>query len=255
MRLVGIILARNEAKHVADCVKSLLWTDEVIVFESMGSTDNTVELAEQAGARVIQNRFENFAQQRNDAMQAVDADWILFVDADERVSPELAEEIQRVLENPQHDGYYIPRHNYIFGHVTLHAGWYPDYQMRLLNRQNAHYDPEVRVHEVVILANDGKAGHLETPLIHYNYETVRQFIKKQRYYAAFDAEIMYQQGIRPKPHNYILQPYREFKRRFIEHQGYKMGLHGLLLGLLMMWNEFDKYLNLRKLWRASSPAK
>lgn len=249
MQLVSIILARNEAKHIQACVERLLWTDEVVVFESTESTDETHELAEAAGARVIRNRFENFAQQRNDAMQAVDAEWILFIDADERVSPDLAEEIRTVLQNPQHDAYLIPRHNYIFDKLTLCAGWYPDFQMRLLRRNKTHYDPAVRVHEVVQIADNGEPGYLENPLIHYNYETVQQFIAKQRYYADLDAEMMYHQGIRPKLRNFILQPFREWKRRYVQLRGYQAGWHGLRLSLLMAWNEFNKYWQLRKLWK------
>ncbi len=248
MRLVAIILAHNEAEHIQDCIASLLWTDEVVVFES-GSTDDTVALAKAAGATVITHPFEHFAAQRNAALQAVDADWVLFVDADERVTPELAKEIQSTLQNPSYMGYNIPRHNYIFGKLTRHTGWYPDYQLRLLKRDSAHYDPNIRVHEVVILADNASAGYLQNPLIHYNYRDLAQFIRKQRYYAKLDAEIWYHQGIRPKPRNFILQPLRAFKRRFITWQGYKDGWHGFRLSVLMAWNEWDKYWQLWKLTR------
>ncbi len=247
MKLVAIILARNEADHIQDCIASLRWADGVVVFESGQSSDDTVVLAEAAGATVLVHPFENFAAQRNAALQAVNADWVLFVDADERVSPELAAEIQAVLQNPQYLGYNIPRHNYIFGKLTRYTGWYPDHQLRLLKRDAARYDPNVRVHEVVILTNDALPGVLQNPLIHYNYRDLAQFIRKQRYYAKLDAEIWYNQGLRPKPRNFILQPLRAFKRRFITWQGYKDGLHGLRLSVLMAWNEWDKYWQLRKL--------
>lgn len=249
MTLIGIILARNEAAHIQDCIESLNWTDGVVVFESGQSTDDTVALAEAAGATVIVHPFENFAAQRNAALNAVEADWVLFVDADERVSPELADEIQTVLKNPQHIGYNIPRHNYIFGKITRHTGWYPDYQLRLLKHGAAHYDPEVLVHEVVVLADGAEPGHLQNPLIHYNYRDLAQFIAKQRYYAKLDAEIWYADGIRPKPRNFVLQPLRAFRRRFITWQGYKDGWHGLRLSILMAWNEWDKYWQLWKLSR------
>ncbi len=247
MRLVGVILAHNEADNIQDCIKSLQWADEVVVVDGGSSTDNTVELAQAAGATVMHNLFENFAQQRNAALDKVNADWVLFVDADERVTPELAEEVRQILENPDCVGYWIPRQNYIFGKLTRHTGWYPDHQLRLLKCGAAHYDPERQVHELVIL--DGEAGYLENHLIHYNYRDLRHFIQKQRYYARFDAEIMYSDGIRPKFRNFILQPLRQFKFRFWTWKGYRDGFHGLRLSVLMAWNEFDKYWHLRRLWR------
>lgn len=251
VKLAGIILARNESEHIEACIESLRWTDQVLVFESGNSTDNTVELAQKAGATVIQHPFEDFAKQRNVALNAVNADWVLFVDADERVPEELTAEIRDVLKNPQNLGYWIPRHNYIFGKLTRHTGWYPDYQMRLLKRDSAHYDPERRVHELVILADDGQAGTLENPLIHYNYRDLKHFITTQRMYARLDAQIMYDDGIRPKFRNFILQPLRQFKWRFFTLKGYRDGWHGFRLSLLMAWNEFDKYWQLRKLSKSS----
>lgn len=254
MKLAGVILAQNEARHITDCIDSLRWTDEVVVFESGSSTDDTVALASEAGATVISHRFENFAQQRNAALKAVDADWILFVDADERVSDELRDEIQNVLKAPQHVGYYIPRHNYIFGTLTRHTGWYPDYQMRLLRRDAVEYDPAVKVHEVVNLLDGSEPGYLEQPLIHYNYDNIQQFIRKQHSYAQLDAQILYDQDIRPRLRNFVLQPLRQFHWRFFTLDGYKDGLHGLWLSLLMGWNEFDKYRHLRRLWQSNEKA-
>ena len=246
-QLAGVILAKNEAEHIEACIESLRWADEIVVFESGNSTDNTVELAEKAGARVIQHQFEDFAKQRNAALKAVDAEWVLFVDADERVPEALAAEIRVILKNPQHLGYWIPRHNYIFGKLTRHTGWYPDYQMRLLKRDSAQYDPERKVHELVILANGGEAGTLENPLVHYNYRDLEHFINTQRKYAKFDAQILFEEGNRTKFRNFVLQPIRQFKWRFFTLKGYRDGWHGFRLSVLMGWNEFDKYWQLRKL--------
>lgn len=247
VKLAGVILAHNEEPHIVACIESLHWTDQVVVFESGNSTDQTIELARQAGATVIQNQFHNFAQQRNDALEMVEAEWILFLDADERVPSALSAEIKRVLKDPQHDGYWIPRHNYIFGKLTRHTGWYPDYQMRLLKRDAAHYDPQRKVHEVVILKDGGEAGYLQNPFVHYNYKDLSHFIRKQRNYAKYDAYVMYEHGVRPKLRNFLLQPLRQFWWRLVTLNGYKDRLHGLLLSGLMAWNEFDKYWQLRKL--------
>lgn len=252
MNLTAVILARNEAQHIAQTVASVVFADQVIVFDS-GSTDGTQELAQAAGAAVLHHPFENYAQQRNaalDAAAAAGADWVLFVDADERVSDDLAEEVRAVIGQPGYDAYRIPRHNYIFGRLTRATGWYPDYQTRLLRVGVTHYDPARKVHEVVVLARgDAALGTLAGHLTHYNYRDARHFAAKQRAYTAYEAQIMHEQGIRPKPRNFILQPLRHFRWRFFTLKGYRDGLHGLRLSLLMSWYEFRKYWLLRRLWR------
>jgi glycosyltransferase involved in cell wall biosynthesis len=251
-KIVGVVLAHNEEAHIVDCIDSLRWVDEVVVFESNKSTDRTIELAEQAGARVIRHDFVDFAQQRNAALERVDAEWVLFVDADERIPQALSSEIRRVLKEPKHHGYWIPRHNYIFGRLTRHTGWYPDYQMRLLRRDMVRYDPDRQVHEVVQIQDGTKAGYLLNPFVHYNYKNLDHFLEKQRRYARYDAKIMHEHGVRAKPHNFILQPLRQFRWRFFTLDGYKDGWHGLKLSVLMAWNEFDKYRNLRRLNKGQS---
>lgn len=237
--LCAITLTLNEEKHLPDCLASLAWADEVIVFDSF-STDRTVEIARAAGARVVQRPFDNYALQRNAALAATEAEWVLFVDADERVTPALAREIMSVLHPERSkDGWWIPRHNYLFGRLTLHAGWYPDYQLRLLRRTAARYDPARPVHELVQLA--GEAGHLASPLIHLNYETVAEFIRKQTDYARYDAERLSAEGVRARPHHLLSMPLRQLWWRFITLHGWRDGLHGLRLSWLMARFEFEKY--------------
>jgi hypothetical protein len=241
--LTAIVLTRDEERHLPDCLASLGWADEVAVFDSF-STDRTVEIARAAGARVIQRTFDNYAGQRNAALAAVTAEWVLFVDADERVPPELADEIRSVLAQPEGGrpplaGWWIPRHNYIFGRLTRHAGWYPDYQLRLLHRARARYDPGRPVHELVLL--DGPAGHLRSPLVHLNYETIAEFVAKQTYYANYDALRLALEGVRAGPHHLVTMPVRQFWWRFVTLQGWREGWHGLRLSLLMARFEFEKY--------------
>ncbi|MCS6774131.1 MAG: glycosyltransferase family 2 protein [Anaerolineae bacterium] len=245
-RVCAVVLTLNEARHIADCLATLAWADERLVFDSF-STDDTVALAERAGARVIQHRFQNYAQQRNAALEAVELEWVFFVDADERCTPELAQEIRAVLQAPQHDVYAVPRHNYLFGRLTRGAGWYPDHQARLFRVGRARFDPRREVHEVAEF--QGEMGKLTQPLIHYNYDNLAQFHAKQRRYAEFEAGILFKRGIRPKPHNFVLQPLREFRRRFLTLRGYVDGLHGLRLSLLMAWYTFDTYRRLARRWR------
>jgi hypothetical protein len=139
----------------------------------------------------------------------------------------------------------VPRHNYIFGKLTQGAGWFPDYQLRLFKHGCVHY--ERPVHELAVV--DGAIGYLERPLTHYNYRDLDQFQAKQRAYTSYDARILYDEGIKPRPHNFILQPLRQFYWRFVTLGGYKDGLHGLRLSLYMTYYEWVKYRKLAWFWR------
>lgn len=249
-QLAAIILAHEEEHNIRDCIASVQWADRVVIIMDPSNQDRTGDIATSMGTDVILNPFENFAQQRNAALDAVEAAWILFIDADERSSAAQAEEIRALIAAPQHHGYWIPRRNYIFGKLTRHTGWSPDYQLRLLERGHARYDSERPVHEVVQL--DGEAGYLTEPFVHYNYTSFAQFRRKQQKYVQYDAQILKDQGIPPKPHKFITQPVRHFIWRFVELQGYRDGLHGLRLSLLMAWYEFQKYVHLRRLYLSES---
>lgn len=248
MKLVAVVMAYNEEHNITDCINSLQWADCCVVIVDPRSSDRTTELAEAAGAEIIYNTFQNYAQQRNDALDHVQADWVFFVDADERATPTLAAEIRTLIAQTELNGYWVPRNNYIFGKLTRHTGWYPDYQLRLLRHGKAYYDPARQVHELAIV--EGETGHLSEALTHYNYTSLAQFVEKQRRYVQYDAQILKEQGIQPKLHKFITQPTRQFIWRFITLQGYRDGLHGLRLSLLMAWNEFQKYVHLRKLFQA-----
>ncbi|HSM55336.1 MAG TPA: glycosyltransferase family 2 protein [Candidatus Sulfomarinibacteraceae bacterium] len=240
--LTAIILTLNEADHITDCVASLGWADRVFVLDSH-SDDSTVELARAAGADVAHSRFENYAQQRNAALNAVETDWVLFVDADERGTSELGQEIRQVMAERTEEGWYVPRHNYIFGRLTLGAGWYPDYQLRLFRHGCVRY--ERPVHEVAIV--DGEVGYLQNVLRHYNYRDESHFHQKQRRYTEYDARILQEQGIRPKFYTPFTQPLRHFWWRFVSLKGYRDGLHGLRLSLYMAYYEWLKYRKLASL--------
>jgi hypothetical protein len=247
MGLVAVVLTKNNADQIGDCLDSLAWTDEQVIVDD-GSTDDTVELARSAGARVVRNVMENFAAQRNVALEAVEAEWILFVDSDERVPQALAEEVRRVIayrDERAKAGWWVPRHNYMIGHRMRGGGWYPDHQLRLLRPDKARYDPAHPVHEIVIL--DGEAGYLENPFVHYNYDTVSQFRSKMARYTDLEAEILRDQGIRVHPWTYVSMPLREFWRRFVVLCGYRDHVYGLLFCGLMAWYTFTTYRQLRRL--------
>lgn len=245
--LTGIVLTKNEAHNIVECLSTMRFCDNLMVFDSF-SEDATVKLAESAGAQVIQRGFDNYTYQRNGALDAVSdkADWVFFVDADERIPQESAQEIRQVIEKPGYAGWRIPRRNYIFGRETRGAGWFPDYQTRLLRVGQARYDSSRFVHETVLL--EGELGTLEQPLIHYNYQHLAQFLQKQRQYTAYEAQALFDSGVRPRPQNYLLQPLRHFRWRYLTLKGYRDGLHGLRLSLLMSWYELQKYRILRRLW-------
>jgi len=240
--LVAIVLTLDEEQHIEACIASLRWADRILIFDAY-SQDDTVALAQAAGAAVCQSPFENYAQQRNAALAAVeDADWVFFVDADERGTQELGEEVRSVMAG-QKAGWYIPRHNYIFGRLTKGAGWYPDYQLRLFRYGCVHY--ERPVHEVAIV--DGDVGYLQNPLLHYNYRDVAHFHAKQRRYSDYDAGILRERGVQPKVYTPFAQPLRHFWWRFVTLKGYREGLHGLRLSLYMAYYEYVKYRKLARL--------
>jgi glycosyltransferase involved in cell wall biosynthesis len=233
-QLVAVILTYNEAHHIAACIASLrAWVDAVVVWDS-GSTDGTQACAAAAGALVVQRPFDHYAAQRQAALDAIDAAWILFVDADERATPALAAEVRQAIDAPgEVVGYWAPRRNFIVGHEMRGGGFTPDYQLRLLRRDAARYAADRQVHEIVELA--GPSAHLKQPLVHYNYQTWGQFHRKQRVYAAYEARILAARGIRPRPHNFVVQPIREFWRRFITLQGWRDGGQGVRLTFWLAW--------------------
>jgi glycosyltransferase involved in cell wall biosynthesis len=247
--LAVVILTKDVEQHIVDCLASVPWADERVIFDCY-STDRTTELAKVMGARVLQHPWKDFASQRNAALEMVEAEWIFFLDSDERATPELGEEMRRVIREREEVGWWVPRRNIIWGKWIRHAGWSPDPQLRLLKRGRARYDPAREVHEVVIL--DGAEGYLENPLTHYNYATISQFLAKQERYTDYEAGILFKQGERPRARAVITMALREFWRRYVTLRGFKDGMHGLLLSGLMGYYASQRYLRLRRLVRAAS---
>jgi hypothetical protein len=234
-RLAGVILTSNEAANIGGCIESLRpWVDAVVVWDS-DSRDATCAVARRHGALVVQRPFDNYAAQRQAVLDSLAAEWILFVDADERMPAALGEELRRLIDHGPTDlaGCWLPRRNFIAGHETRGGGFFPDYQLRLLRRSRACYVLAREVHEIAELG--GEAAYAETPLLHYNYQDWRQFHRKQPAYARYEARIFAARGIRPRPHNFVLQPLREFRRRYITLRGYQDGVHGLRLALWLAW--------------------
>ena len=181
-----LICTKNEALNLPGCLESVAWADDVVVFDSF-SDDDTVKLAGQSGARVVQRQFDNFSAHKNWALDHVDFahEWVLIVDADERVSPALAREIAGAVARPgEICGYYLARQNYFGGAWIRHGGWYPDYNLRLLQRGRGRYEARL-VHEHVLL--QGPAGLLKNPLIHHDYKGIERYFERHNVYSSLEA--------------------------------------------------------------------
>ena len=237
MTVEAIVLTRNEEHNIGDCLRSLLWADGLTVFDS-GSEDGTLVVAERLGVRTLVHPFADYGSQRDAALEAAWGDWVFFVDADERCTPELALEVRSVVREAK-AGWWVPRENYILGRVIRHGGWYPDYQLRLLRRGAARYDPSRPVHETVLL--DGDEGWLEHPLVHYNYHSLGQFCRKQAGYSRLEVQSLCRAGEVPRVAGLLSRPYHEFRHRYFELGGYREGIRGLALCLFLAWYKARAY--------------
>jgi len=233
-RLTAAVIARDEERMLGDCVRSIAFADERLVLVDAATRDRTREIARDLGARVEERVFDTFAAQRDAALSLATGEWVLFVDADERVTPDLRTEVLSTIDRPGGcRGFWIPRHNYLMGRVIRYAGWFPDYQLRLLERGAAHFDPVRVVHEEALV--DGPIGHLREPLVHLNYRSLGEFIAKQERYCPFEAQTWLARFGRPRRRALIGQPLREFWRRYVQLQGAREGVLGLVLSVLLAY--------------------
>lgn len=267
--VTAVILTLNEQEHLPDCLASVAWADAVLIVDS-GSTDGTVRLAEAAGATVSVHEFVNYSRQRQRALALVATPWTLFVDADERVSPDLAAEIRASLESIPHPGsgestaggagesvtavagFWIPRSNVFWGRTLRGGGWWPDAQLRLLRTDAALFDPLRAVHELPTLT--GESGRLTQPLVHLNYASWAEFRAKQRAYAVLGAEHRLATGDRVRALSYIARPVREVWRRFVRLEGWRDGLTGAALAAHMGAFELLTLATLRRLRQRAAAA-
>lgn len=239
--ITAVVLTKNEELHLPDCLKSLQWCDRVLVLDSL-STDRTVEIARQMGAQVASRPFTNFGEQRNAALALVQTEWVFFVDADERVSPELAQEVRAAIQLSDHAGWWVPTRNNFFGKWLAHGGFYPDYHLRLARKERLRYDPQQRVHESPTL--DGQAGYLDNPLLHICYQSLGELRQAKSRYAALLAEIHFARGLKPSYH-LLAAPILAFYQQAIVLKGYRDGRVGWLISLTWAYYAFDEY---RRLW-------
>ena len=225
------IVAYNEEKHLPDCLKSVAWADEVIVVEGK-STDKTAEIAKKAGAKVFSVENQPLMKKMmNIAFTKCTGEWILQLDADERVSPELKTEIEKIISaKSEHAAFRIPRKNLMFGKYLEYSGWYPDFQLRLFKNGSGKY-PAKNVHEELEIS--GTIGNLENPIMHLNWDTVSQFLLRLDSYTTHESEKWISDGKSIVWTDVIRFPLSEFISRFFDRKAYKDGLHGLVLSILM----------------------
>jgi len=193
-----LIPVKNEKANIAACLKSVRWADEIVVVDS-GSTDGTIELAQEGGANVVQFQWNGkFPKKKNWALQNVPWKnlWVLILDADERITPELAAEIQQELKSPQADGYFINRRFMFLGKWIRHCGYYPSWNLRLFRHQLGRYETvqtsdttsgDNEVHEHVVL--NGATGRLKNDMLHYAYPDIYTWMEKHNRYSNWEAEI------------------------------------------------------------------
>ena len=247
--ITAAVLARDEAGFLAACLESLAWADERLVLVDDRTTDASAALARRYTPHVYVVPFGSFPRLRNRALGLARGDWVFFVDADERVPPALAAEVRAAVTRAADDGtagYWVPRRNRICGRWVRGAGWSPDYQLRLLRRGAACYAEDALVHEVATL--DGPVGWLRQPLVHLNYDTLAEFVAKQRRYAMLEAATRWRQGERVRVRAYLGAPLREFWRRYVTLRGYHDGALGLLLAGYLAYAALQRTRALARLW-------
>lgn len=242
------ISAYNEEQKIKDCLESVKWADEII-FVDNSSNDETVEIAKKYKTKIFirkNNLMLNI--NKNFSFSKATSEWILCLDADERLSPELIVEIKSIINsvNPK-EGYYLARKNLIFGKWIKHTGWYPDYQLRLFKNGKGKF-PEKHVHEMIIV--DGETDYLKENIVHYNYENIDQFLYKHFFiYAPNEAKDMLNKGYKFNYLDSIRFPFQEFLSRFFAREGYKDGFHGLMLSFFMAFYHFVIF---AKIWESQN---
>ncbi len=242
--LSAVVSVFNGEKELDDCLKSASFADEIIVVNN-SSTDRTEEIALKYTKKIFtqpNNLMLNI--NKNLGFSKATGEWILSLDADERITPDLKTEIESRIKNQESriDGYFIPRKNIIFGKWIEHTGWYPDHQLRLFKNGKGKF-PEKHVHEMVKV--DGEAGYLQNHIIHYNYNTISQFLQKLGdIYAPNEAEQLLKKSYIFDWKDGIRFPVKEFLSRFFAREGYKDGFHGLMLSFLMAFYHLIVFANI-----------
>jgi glycosyltransferase involved in cell wall biosynthesis len=229
-----VVVTRNEAARIGRCLDSVAWADEVVVVDSE-SEDGTAALCRERGARVFVRPWPGYASQKNFGFDQATGDWILLLDADERVSEPLAAEIRGLLEGSAPRAVYlIPFKNYLGGFWLAHGGLYPDYHPRLFRRGQARYGAR-EIHEV--LEHQGSAGKLQGAIEHLTYQDIATYLEKVNRYTTLEAEVLAAKGFRVRWWH-LFKPLPRFFKYYVRKRGYQDGFRGLASAVLLAFYPF-----------------
>lgn len=248
IKISALVIAKNEEKNIEDCLKSVSWCDEIILVDSK-STDRTVDIAKKYTDKIIVHDWQGYAFARELSLQNALGNWIISLDADERVSPELKEEIQQLLNQENlKNGYLIPRRNYFLDKVIKTCFWYPDYQMRLFKKESASVSQR-EVHEGFII--QGEHGKLKNDLIHFTHQDLYSTFEKINKYSTLEiTEFTNAKPVRKR--DLLIHPVAAFLNHFISRKGYKDGMHGMMVSIIHAMTNMMRYM---KLWERQNVAK
>ena len=241
-----LILTKNEEQFIERCLRSVLWADEKLVLDS-GSDDRTKEIAATLGAKVYEQEWLGYSGQRNKAISLAKLEWVFFLDADEIVSPELADSIKEVMSGSKdaRDGYCVNRRSDFYGILLSNAS--PPKRrrnfVRLFNKLYSAYDPTMKVHEEVRFP--GKTIPLQGILIHWRARLLNEEITAANRYATLEAEVLHDKGYRVNGLIIFLRPILRFLWCYVIHRGFRFGTRGLIHA---MWSATAEYIRYAKLW-------
>ena len=252
MALSVVLITQNAAAQLADCLASVAFADDVVVVDS-GSTDGTAEIAARYGARVVRKEWLGFGRQKQFAVEQAVHDWVLCLDADERVSPELAASVVRALQAPATPVYRMARCNRFLGRWLRHGEGYPDWSPRLFDRRHARWSDD-EVHEKVLyaVAPGTPLGTLSGDLLHESGEDLGRYLEKQNRYTALAARELHRQGRSAGLAEILLSPLLRFLKFYLFRLGFLDGLPGLVHISIGCMNSFMKYAKLIELQKAQA---
>jgi glycosyltransferase involved in cell wall biosynthesis len=240
-----IVLTRNEEKNISECLNSIRSADDIIVVDAQ-SKDQTVKIAHKFTPSVFIKPWMGFAEAKTFATTQTKYDWVFWLDADERVTPELSQELERLLlEGPKYNGYTVARRAYFLGRWIRHSGWYPGRVPRLFNKKYARFN-SAAVHEGLEI--DGPVGTLKNDLLHYTDPNLYHYITKLNRYTSLAAEELVQKNKKFHLSDVVIHPPWMFFKMYVIKKGFMDGIQGLLLALLSSLYVFTKY---AKLWDLS----
>ena len=243
MKLSATIITRNEENNIADCLASLAFADEIIVVDS-GSTDRTADIcAADPRVRFFHQEWLGYGRQKNVAASHANNDWILNLDADERVSPELWRSIEHA-DSASFSAARMARENYFGKRWIRHCGWYPDYTLRLYDRRLCRFSERL-VHES--LEHDGRVATLDGNLLHFTYADIADYLRRMDSYSTLAAQELHGAGKRAGAGALLFRPLATFIKMYLLRKGFLEGLDGLVLSLLYAQYTFCKYAKLAEL--------